>query len=136
MSSVAALSAGFSVAGTITSAYDGYTFSGTSGHIIVVYFGYTGVVFGDSGSYHVQTNWYTPAVENIGNSYWAKATLVSGSVTVAFFPFGTIAKLDSAFGFDCRSPANPTAVIRVQIYSDSGGVTQVADGTITITTTP
>lgn len=84
-------------------------------------------------------NWFNPLASGIGSSYWVKYTLVgtSGSstgtnwtTTTAWLPLTS----NCQFYVICTSPTNKfrTASYKIQIASDSGGVTIVSTSNVTL----
>ena len=80
-------------------------------------------------------NWFSPTTTGIGSSYWAKATISSGSFSSGS---GTgIVSLSGGAGWTRSQTAvgSSSVTFTVEIFSDSGGVNKVAQATFTITAT-
>lgn len=79
-------------------------------------------------------NWYSPNTTGIGNSYWAKATVTSGS-TPSGSPVGSWESLASplSWSISVGSPnESDETTITVQISSSALGTPVVASGSISI----
>jgi hypothetical protein len=88
---------------------------------------------GDLSTY--DTNWYTPTTVSIGNSYWVKFTLNSGSAWDSGLVNNTVYALTSnrALTWTVASyPSSKSAHVSVRFYSDAGGTTLVATHTLTV----
>lgn len=77
--------------------------------------------------------WYTPTVAGIGSSYWARATIVSGSFSSGSGTGSWIA-ISGAPGWNRnRTTIGTTSVtFTLEIASDAGGANIVASATITL----
>lgn len=79
-------------------------------------------------------NWYSPTTTNIGNSYWIKLDVTSGTVWSSTNPSGMndnqIYPMSSArtFTWTRSNTGETTASGIIQFYSDSGGTTPVGSG--------
>ncbi len=78
--------------------------------------------------------WYLPFTTGIGNGYWIKFTLSSGSAWDSGPVSGTLYQLSStrSLTWSATAGTSKTAVVSVQIYSDAGGTTLVTSGTINV----
>lgn len=86
----------------------------------------------DSSS--VLSNWFQPTTPGIGNSYWIKFTLSSGSAWDAGLVSGAINDLSVTrlLKWSVASGGLKVASVAVVIYSDAGGANQVASGTLSV----
>lgn len=79
-------------------------------------------------------NWYSPTTTNIGNSYWIKLNVTSGTAWSSTNPSGMannqIYPMSSArtFTWTRSNTGETTAAGTIQFYSDSGGTTPVGSG--------
>lgn len=87
---------------------------------------------GDTG---LPSHWYNPTTPSIGNSYWVRATHVSGDVVTAGDSVGSWLALSSNrfWGMHAANGASAEGTYTFEIASDSGGVTVVATGNIILT---
>lgn len=138
-------SSGASPAGAPTNAYNGAEasrFSGTGGAFTTeIIFDTDGNVrsFGTLGSSTnldsgLPSTWFFPSTPGIGTSYWVRATHVSGDT----FTLGTVGswqQLSSnrTWGMHVASGGFRSGTYTFEVASDSGGVTVVATGNITVT---
>lgn len=80
-------------------------------------------------------NWYLPTTAAIGNSYWVKFTLNSGSAWDSGLVNNTVYALTSnralTWTVGTLNSAK-TANVSVRFYSDAGGTTLVATHTLTV----
>ena len=105
------------------------------------------VTFNTNGSITVSgdgstapTNWYIPTTTSIGNSYWIKFVLNSGSQWVGYgttLISGTVYALSSARGpgWTVVAGTSKSANATVTIYSDSGGINALVSGTFNVNIT-
>ena len=73
--------------------------------------------------------WYAPWVDGIGNSYWIKATQLSGAPRASGV-LGAITSLATCPTW-VMDPTG-TAQLAFTIYGDAGGLTQIGVGTVTL----
>lgn len=74
-----------------------------------------------------QPNWFTPTTTGIGNSYWCKLVLLSGSNPTSG-TMNTVLALSSNRSWSWNTGV--TGSYTLTIYSDAGGSNQVATVTV------
>jgi hypothetical protein len=80
-------------------------------------------------------NWYSPTTAAIGNSYWVKVTLNSGSAWDSGLVNNTVYALTSNRALTWTVSTlntSKSANVSVRFYSDAGGTTLVATHTLTV----
>jgi len=80
-------------------------------------------------------NWYLPTTAAIGNSYWVKFTLNSGSAWDSGLVNNTVYALTSNRALTWTVSTlntSKSANVSVRFYSDAGGTTLVATHTLTV----
>ena len=85
-------------------------------------------------SHSAQTNWATPTLIGIGNNYWVRATLLSGTAPSSG-SIGVWLALSSTRSWTNAMTGTGTKIseLTFEISSDAGGVVIVSSGTFTIT---
>lgn len=87
-----------------------------------------------------QASWWLPNGGTPGNAAWIKATLATGTTPTRGDALGSVLALSTnrfwghtVTRSGSQGPLTRTCTLLVKIYSDSGGTTEIASGTITIT---
>jgi hypothetical protein len=87
----------------------------------------------NGGSYIGNGNWYNPTTASIGDTHWIRFTKVSEAGATISGTFGSWLQLNSARSLSIStSSGEATGVITAEIATDSGGVTIVGTGTVTL----
>jgi hypothetical protein len=101
------------------------------------------VTFGTDGSVSIAgsgsgpsptSQWFNPLTVNIGNLYWVKLVSVTGDALFAGPATGAVTALTGIQQWTLRTTSTQvkSTSLVISIYSDSGGSTQVATGTVTL----
>jgi len=85
-----------------------------------------------TSTYLGPTEWYTPPASGVGNSYWVKFHISSGSAWDAGLVDGTIYALSSARTVTWTSLTTQlkSGVLALTVYADAGGSITVGSGNV------
>lgn len=80
------------------------------------------------------SDWYLPHTAGAGNSYWIKLVSVTGDALFSGLTVGAVTALSSNQTCTLRTTSTQvkSTSLVLSIYSDAGGTTQVATGTVTL----
>jgi hypothetical protein len=128
-------SSGGPVNGSANVSGDSYGFGITGTYTAVTNGTQTAATVGSLEYSSCDPNWYSPTTAAIGNSYWVKFTLNSGSAWDSGLVNNTVYALTSNRALTWTVSAlntSKSANVSVRFYSDAGGTTLVATHTLTV----
>lgn len=135
----ACMNIGLTTYGQPVSNYNGLNGSRTNSlatATCIVTFGTDGSVsIAGSGTGSSPTNiWFSPLTTAIGNNYWIKLVSVTGDALFAGPATGAITALTGIAQWTLRTTSTQVknSALVISIYSDAGGTTQVATGTVNL----